>query len=834
MSFEMAFAADPDGPKKGLLEGAAGAVAATSKAAVEIEAAPEPAGSGSTGEQGSNYQLGGSSSSSSSSTRLSGGHAALQERLAERLYEDLTPIEDSDIEEPLECTSMHVHEALMEHRGIIAAFYVMQRRRLRRVLNGRVRRKGVFNYLRWCMEVICVWTVLARLLETSVPWLLPSRHQRYIPASVTVMLILMSLFANFKFPEHIFAVWLETELAIFTMWIIWEYDPTVNGLSQNQQGLIIGACVAIAITWVIWIAYRSLLYLMMTKCCYGKHFWWNIKPGDVDAERVGHHMTYRPIFPLTLHRVEFGYQGDVDEQGRPHGVGTWFDNSFHGECLRGVWVHGRPIGTFKSREFGTGAQFSQQPIGYATSRADCQPGDLGSCALKPRRESSLRYGVAQVEVSLAGGFFPFLPSIEHHRTASSVQDMVAKLASRGGTGAIIPGSREGGGRRASDIGSIRLTVLEESEVERRSKEVCFSFDNTVTEICLPVRFCGADREGFVRASDLKQARSVVERRHEALVFVHGFNTDLACTLGKLTQILALGSMGPHIVPIVFSYAAGGLPTFFEAKRAFPDYGDDLCGFLMDLRNHFTDVHILLHSCGAEFFFANWEKIENCFGPSRHARQSQRWCAMSKAAGNQGRGEKLQLATLTMMNPDVLFEKVVAKLPGIMDYAEHLTTYNDSSDNALWGSMFAHRTAADCFQRGIRVDNTGCNTIVFGAVSETLYLTAAPHNSTPSDNGMVLRGRAVDIAEGKRPSNVPGHSFGFLGFDDSCLDVIDTSSLDQNVSKTRHGYYMLNTQMVEDVCDVIAKRMTARNRSRLVQVRGNVYKFLCPPSFLKGD
>lgn len=66
------------------------------------------------------------------------------------------------------------------------------------------------------------------------------------------------------------------------------------------------------------------------------------------------------------------YIGEVDNDGRPHGTGFWYDSSFHGECLRGEWVHGHPAGMWFSRESGTGAHFLQCAVGYATSRSDCR------------------------------------------------------------------------------------------------------------------------------------------------------------------------------------------------------------------------------------------------------------------------------------------------------------------------------------------------------------------------------------------------------------------------------------------------------------------------------
>merc|ERR1719436_98109 len=64
-----------------------------------------------------------------------------------------------------------------------------------------------------------------------------------------------------------------------------------------------------------------------------------------------------------------------------------------------------------------------------------------------------------------------------------------------------------------------------------------------------------------------------------------------------------------------------------------------------------------------------------------------------------------------------------------------------------------------------------------------------------------------------------------------IDVIDCSNIDQNIHKLRHNYYMLNTQVVEDICELVGLRTKAINRGRLVRVQANVFNFLCPPADL---
>merc|ERR1719401_1138814 len=68
--------------------------------------------------------------------------------------------------------------------------------------------------------------------------------------------------------------------------------------------------------------------------------------------------------------------------------------------------------------------------------------------------------------------------------------------------------------------------------------------------------------------------------------------------------------------------------------------------------------------------------------------------------------------------------------------------------------------------------------------------------------------------------------------DGSIDIIDCSNIDQNVHSLRHNYYMLNTQMVEDVCELIGKRLTAPFRCRLAHAHANVYSFMSPPRYLK--
>ena len=87
------------------------------------------------------------------------------------------------------------------------------------------------------------------------------------------------------------------------------------------------------------------------------------------------HYNYRiPMpFPLWLpccgQDRTFGYEGEVDDEGKPHGLGTWTDNARHGECLQGVWQHGRPIGPFRGSEYHSDCKRARtQPFFFPASQ----------------------------------------------------------------------------------------------------------------------------------------------------------------------------------------------------------------------------------------------------------------------------------------------------------------------------------------------------------------------------------------------------------------------------------------------------------------------------------
>ena len=95
----------------------------------------------------------------------------------------------------------------------------------------------------------------------------------------------------------------------------------------------------------------------------------------------------------------------------------------------------------------------------------------------------------------------------------------------------------------------------------------------------------------------------------ALIFVHGYNcsTDWACM--RLGQLITLGNFAP-ILPFVFSWPTGRIPSFFAVRRELLHYGHDLAEFLQGLRNAgMEELHLVAHSMGCELVVAALEHLE---------------------------------------------------------------------------------------------------------------------------------------------------------------------------------------------------------------------------------
>ena len=114
------------------------------------------------------------------------------------------------------------------------------------------------------------------------------------------------------------------------------------------------------------------------------------------------------VLPCCGRRHIFSYHGELDDEGRPHGIGRWRDSQSRGESLKGLWRHGVPIGPFVSSEQGAGFGFRAVQIAFATCDAKSQLWDANAGG--GTRVGPLHWGVAATETSVTGLYYKHLPS----------------------------------------------------------------------------------------------------------------------------------------------------------------------------------------------------------------------------------------------------------------------------------------------------------------------------------------------------------------------------------------------------------------------------------------
>lgn len=149
-------------------------------------------------------------------------------------------------------------------------------------------------------------------------------------------------------------------------------DFTVGGASTIVASVTLGICL---LNILLWLCYNRIYPHAIRQgwpCVSNLNWFFSIRP---HPRKPGYY-TYRiPLpFPFWLPCCgkdrTFGYKGEVDQEGRPHGLGTWTDDAKHGECLQGVWQHGKPIGPFRASEYNSDYRFQNVRMAFAHNRME--------------------------------------------------------------------------------------------------------------------------------------------------------------------------------------------------------------------------------------------------------------------------------------------------------------------------------------------------------------------------------------------------------------------------------------------------------------------------------
>ena len=185
---------------------------------------------------------------------------------------------------------------------------------------------------------------------------------------------------------------------------------------------------------------------------------------------------------------------------------------------------------------------------------------------------------------------------------------------------------------------------------------------------------------------------------------------------------------------------------------------------------FKRFHILTHSMGARTWFSVYEAAKHLF------------LDVDAREYHSGGQPRAHLVSVTLMNSEYPVRDFVGTgYHSLREKCNHITIYGNKKDGALmWAQIF----------------NDPQN---FGAEKSL--------------------GKAMDD---------PSLSSGQLD-----VDVIDTTLLANNVHKTKHSYFNINRELVEDLRDLIVTQRRAKHRIRLRRVkRGtNVFVFMVAPPAL---
>lgn len=544
--------------------------------------------------------------------------------------------------------------------------------------------------------------------------------------------------------------------------------------------------------YLIWILPAFILFYTRAN----PSLFWRIRR---DPRRVNRYVITEPLFYSLFSRGQkkgFVYQGQVDGIGRPHGYGKFSCEWRDGEVLQGLFDSGMPIGPFISREVQSGYSFQNLRIGFFTCSS--------SFSEKSSQFTTLQYGVAAVEVSVSGQFFNDLPKSSmigqlHNVNLDAANNMQDNIPFQGELVHISQFQHKdlcgggGGGRDESTIITSQVTILctsrgihipgytlasptTTSKSDRQCVQIEWSLDKATTPTLL------------LSSPWIKQPHV-----DEALIFIPGFNISVEKSVQCFGQMLGLTHLPPHIKPVCFHWPGGEFIQYGRAistanskqvRNAFKDMCFELerCGV--------SKIHVLAHSMAARVLVNVADCFKDLFYPASALSKGKTSAGVGGEGGKEKR-RRLELSSITLLNPETpLHDFRAVQFDQLRSYCSLITIYGNRDDLALY-------LAEMC-----------CWTPMLGRHLESLNRHSALD---------------LDGFEGRQG----GGSLFLLD-----VDVIDTTSLDNNVRLDRHSYFSVNKYVVDDIIDIVTSQKRASGREyRLVSVGSNVYSILSAPSFV---
>ncbi|EEA04746.1 uncharacterized protein CMU_038120 [Cryptosporidium muris RN66] len=367
---------------------------------------------------------------------------------------------------------------------------------------------------------------------------------------------------------------------------------------------------------------------------------------------------------------------------------------------------------------------------------------------------------------------------------------------------------------------------------------------------------------------------------EVLIFIHGYNNTLTDALRQVGQMIAFGNFPSYIKPLVFSWPAGNsFLEYFKARKSSdsPVTHKSFCELITGLRNRgIRHIHVMTHSMGTRLFIKCFPKllsanlIETCEQDRRIQGIEAKFPELYRPNilnSNSIECEKVQIVSMTFLNPDVYLDDFISKVfPILRKYCNLITMYGDSQDGALkWSEIIHGRKALGCNVFGLHYGvasfkdrSNQSNISIYDLQNKSDHILSAEASVQPETKlNKVNRQESTlsliypsRLLSGKFPAktfspqnsnsgifNASGSSGKIeahkeVNFQYLDMDVIDQSYIDQNVSTMRHNNWNLNREVIEDLRELVVTRKRAYQRStRLDKREGNVWVYRLAPSYV---
>ncbi|GMH65248.1 hypothetical protein TrST_g9537 [Triparma strigata] len=466
--------------------------------------------------------------------------------------------------------------------------------------------------------------------------------------------------------------WLVIAITV-TVFIDGDPDLTKTGLDETNAQLRFGVLswlIAMEIITVsIWFLVVTVYpWAVKTGTFLNTLWWWRIRPHPGKGKEGS--FLYRPSKFWTKSHRQFGYQGDLDEEGRPHGLGKWEDSSPHGESLFGHWQNGVPVGPFRSHEHNSGYSFVGVRVAWADSRME---EDWTTTKFMPEnsKDRRLRWGVASVECSVSGAFFKNLPTAtvisgpDVTKDASwCIKQLLHAHDMEPVTSVVV----------STDGNGLRVSGHSPNDDTQRGKVVINVEASTSTSDIESLGRMSKSAGPRLQVSGWQSTTS--DENYEALVLIPGFNCPMKDAIERMGTFLSMSDLPPNIKVFVFGWPAGQVLSYFQAAGVGAQGEGTKEMFAEFLRSLVAagvkQVHILAHSMGAKVFLGALEQVKSVLGSTGGAR----------------------MATCVLMNPDAFLDSFVAGwYDEIRSMCDHVTLYADCSDGALfWSEVVNGRKA----------------------------------------------------------------------------------------------------------------------------------------------